>query len=302
MAQTRVPFKLVATRYSFRVLGLLAPSLAAAWAYRIWRSTRRYRESEHDRRWREQAQLQILEHAHGRIAVYHWGEPEQPVVLCVHGWNGRASQFASMLPALLKAGYQVVAFDAPGHGKSQGKHTNIFRIGDVLQSVVEPYASIEGVISHSFGGMVSAYAIRHLGLPVQKLVMIASPVSTHYLIDMFAQSLGIGPRVMRRFDNLIRREFGEDVFERISAEQNLKNSKLPILLIHDKQDKAVSWRNSERIVEAAANAQAIYTEGHGHRRLLRDRKLIRKIVNFVNTGAVGAINSNKGFDREEQDT
>ena len=66
----------------------------------------------------------------------------------------------------------------------------------------------------------------------------------------------------------------------------MKNSKLPIMLVHDKQDKAVSWRNSERIVEAASNAVAVYTEGHGHRRLLRDKKLIRKIAQFIKTGVV----------------
>ncbi|MEJ2361042.1 MAG: alpha/beta fold hydrolase [Gammaproteobacteria bacterium] len=286
MAKNRAPLKLLLMQQGFRGLGLLVPSLAARLAYRQWSATRRFRESEHDRRWRVQARLQMLDHPCGRIAVYHWGQPDRPVVICVHGWNGRASQFASMLPMLLRAGYQVVAFDAPGHGKSQGNSTNIFRISDVLRSVASPYPSIAAVISHSFGGMALAYTSKHLGLAAQKLVMIASPISTHYLIDMYAQSLGLGPRVMRRFDALIRHEFGDDVFEKISAEQNLKNSEIPILLIHDKQDRAVSWRNSERIVETANNAVAIYTEGHGHRRLLRDKKLIRRIIEFINNGGI----------------
>jgi pimeloyl-ACP methyl ester carboxylesterase len=286
MAKPPVPYKLLLTRQAFRTLGLLAPAIAAAWAYRLWYSTRRYRESEHDRRWRQQAQLDMLEHKYGQIAVYRWGEPDKPVVLCLHGWNGRASQFATMLPVLLKAGYQVIAFDAPGHGKSEGHSTNIFRIAAVLQSIVERYPPMQAIITHSFGGMVAAYAIKHLEINVPKLVMIASPVSTQYLIDIFAQSMGISQRVMRRFDKMVRSEFGDDVYDKLSAEQNLKNSDLPILLIHDKQDKAVSWRNSERLVEAAANAAVIYTEGHGHRRLLRDKKLIKKIVNFINTGTV----------------
>jgi pimeloyl-ACP methyl ester carboxylesterase len=286
MAQTHVPYKVLLTRHSFRVLGWLAPAIAAAWAYRIWSATHRFRESEHDQRWRQQAQLQMLEYKYGKVAVYRWGEADKPVVMCVHGWNGHASQFATMLPALLSAGYQVIAFDAPGHGKSDGKSTNIFRISDVLQSIVAPYSSVQAIICHSFGGMVSAYAIRHLGIAVERLIMIASPVSTQYLMEMFAESLGLNQRVMKRFDRIIRHEFGEDVYARISAEQNLKNSELPILLIHDKQDKAVSWRNSECIVKAASNAMAIYTEGHGHRRLLRDKKLIRKIVNFIKTGTL----------------
>lgn len=285
MEKTRTPVKRVLMRQSFRILGLLAPTLAAAWAYRIWSSTHRFRESEHDKRWRLQARLQILAHGYGNIAVYHWGEPERPVVLCVHGWNGRASQFTGMLPALLKAGYQVVAFDAPGHGNSTGNTSNLFRISEVLQSVAQSHPQLQAVITHSFGGMAAAYAIKHLGLQVRKLIMIASPVSGHYLADMFAQSLGINQRVMSRFDKRLRHEFGDDVYERISVEQNLRDNNLPILLIHDKQDKAVSWRNSERIKAVAAQAVVIYTEGHGHRRPLRDKKLIRQIVTFLQSGA-----------------
>jgi pimeloyl-ACP methyl ester carboxylesterase len=286
MAQARVPIKLILAREAYRVLGLVAPRIAANWAYRQWYATRRFRESEHDMRWRKQAQLQMLDYVHGKVAVYRWGDEDKPVVLCVHGWNGRASQFATMLPALLKAGYQVVAFDAPGHGKSEGNSTNIFRISEVLKTVAGQYPSVQAIISHSFGGMVSAHAIKHHGIAAQKLIMIASPVSTRYLIDMFAQSMSISQRVMQRFDKMIRHEFGDDVYEKISVEQNLKNSELPILLVHDKQDTAVSWRNSERIAETALNAVAIYTEGHGHRRLLRDKKLIKKMVNFIKTGTV----------------
>lgn len=285
MAKTHTPMKLMLVRLGFRILGLLAPALAAAWAYRLWSSTHRFRESEHDRRWRQQARLQVLPHRYGRIAIYHWGEPERPVVLCVHGWNGRASQFSSMLPALLKAGYQVVAFDAPGHGNSAGNSSNLFCFSEVLQSVAQSSPRLQAVITHSFGGMAAAYAIKYLGLQVQKLIMIASPVSGHYLADMFAQTLRINQRVMLRFDKRIRREFGDDVYEKISVEQNLQDSRLPILLIHDKQDKAVSWRNSERIKAVAEQAVVIYTEGHGHRRALRDKKLIRRIVTFIQTDA-----------------
>lgn len=288
MSEPKIPAKQKLVRQTFRVLGVLTPLLAANWAYRIWFSTRRYRESAHDRRWRKQARMQMLDHEYGRIAVYCWGEPDQPVVMCLHGWNGRASQFATMIPSLLKVGYQVVAFDAPGHGQSDGESSNLLRMAAVLQTLAQQHAPIKAVITHSFGGMVAAYAIKHHDIEVEKLVMIAAPVSNHYLIDMFADYLKINQRVMNHFYRKLYREFGEDIFERSSAEQNLKNSKLPILLIHDKQDKSVSWRNSERIVEAAENATAIYTEGHGHRRALRDKKIIKKIVSFIESGVASA--------------
>lgn len=286
MARARDSLNLILTRQTFRLLGLVAPLFAANWAHRIWYATRRFPEPEHDRRWREQARLQLLDQAFGKVAVYRWGEEDKPAVLCVHGWNGRASQFAGMIPALLTAGYQVIAFDAPGHGQSTGHSTNIFRISAAMKTIAGQTPHLHAVISHSFGGMVSAYAIKHHDLATQKLIMIASPLSTRYLIDQFARSLRINQRTMQYFDKLIRREFGDDVYDQVSAELNLANSEIPILLVHDKQDMAVSWRNSARIAEVAANAVTLYTEGRGHRRLLRDKELIDQMVHFIKTGTL----------------
>ena len=113
MAQARVPIKLILAREAYRVLGLVAPRIAANWAYRQWYATRRFRESEHDMRWRKQAQLQMLDYVHGKVAVYRWGDENKPVVLCVHGIDdgplsqlGLAHQALGLLPAALQAGHQ----------------------------------------------------------------------------------------------------------------------------------------------------------------------------------------------------
>ena len=52
------------------------------------------------------------------IAVYAWGNG--PTILCVHGWGGRATNFAAFIGPMVAAGFRVVAFDAPGHGQSSG--------------------------------------------------------------------------------------------------------------------------------------------------------------------------------------
>ena len=43
------------------------------------------------------------------------------VVVLAHGWNGRASQFATLVRELVSEGYRVAAFDAPAHGDSAGR-------------------------------------------------------------------------------------------------------------------------------------------------------------------------------------
>ena len=43
--------------------------------------------------------------------MYSWGSG--PTVLLVHGWEGRGSQLSAFAPALVKAGFRVVAVDMP---------------------------------------------------------------------------------------------------------------------------------------------------------------------------------------------
>lgn len=278
-------FRLAMLRLAFRVLGVLAPHTAASWAYRLWYTTHRVQEPQREIRQREKAQTYWLEHAHGRVAAYRWGESGRPLVICMHGWNGRAAQLGSIIQALVEAGHRVVAFDAPGHGYSDKQATNIFEIAEVLHAVVEQEGMPAIMIGHSFGCMILAYAVRHYGLTPEKLVFISAPTSTRYLIEQFAQTLRIPDRVMKIFHANLKHQFGDDVYERISAEQNMRDSAVPLLVVHDRQDLAVSWRNSERIVDVARAAQTHYTEGLGHRRILRDKRVIRRILAFVSEEA-----------------
>src|SRR6478609_3042547 len=58
------------------------------------------------------------------LATYRWGGGDRTVLL-LHGWRGRASQFAPLVRELVAEGFHVVAFDAPAHGDSPGRNTDI---------------------------------------------------------------------------------------------------------------------------------------------------------------------------------
>jgi hypothetical protein len=44
--------------------------------------------------------------------------PHRGRVLCMHGWEGRATQFGPLADRLVACGFEVVALDGPGHGHS----------------------------------------------------------------------------------------------------------------------------------------------------------------------------------------
>ncbi|MDZ7649373.1 MAG: alpha/beta hydrolase [Cytophagales bacterium] len=60
-----------------------------------------------------------------KIQTYEWGNPDNPYVLVIHGWAGRATQFRKFVPVFNEAGFRILGFDGPAHGQSTGKEADI---------------------------------------------------------------------------------------------------------------------------------------------------------------------------------
>jgi len=268
-------------RIILHILGLIAPGLAAAWVYKLWFSTPRYPEPKRELRWREQAVSEFVDVDGDKIAVYQWGPSSQAKVYLIHGWSGRASQLGAFVKPLNDAGFTVIGFDAVGHGSSTGKSANIFKITNCFHLISEKYGRPVSIIAHSFGCMVAALAIKKYQLASASLVTISSPTRPEYLVELFTGTLQITSKVIDIFNTKLKSEFGANVYHEISADENLRNNRLPALIVHDKDDLDVSWEYSQRLVAAMPNATAVYTQGLGHRRILRDKQVVAKIVAFI---------------------
>jgi pimeloyl-ACP methyl ester carboxylesterase len=210
--------------------------------------------------------------------VYSWGSG--PPVLFVHGWSGRGNQVAAFIEPLLQAGFRVLSPDLPGHGKTPGHSTNTLECAAVLQSLQQRYGKPAGVITHSFGGMVLAYAMNH-GLHAERVVCIAAPADARFLIDGFSQTLDMHPAVVANLCKRLERRFGHDYLERISTERNARKLSVPALIIHDQKDSSVPWQQGERIASAWPGAQFLKTQGLGHGRILQDAGVIDAAVSFL---------------------
>lgn len=66
------------------------------------------------------------------LPVTVWGEAGRPLVLLMHGWGGHRGQLTGFVAPLMKAGFRVVAFDAPAHGDAPGKQANGFQMAAAM--------------------------------------------------------------------------------------------------------------------------------------------------------------------------
>lgn len=267
---------------TLRLLERLAPYLATEAAYRLWFSTGRpKRVHPTERAVIDDATPSTIRVNGKRIAVYTWGTGPRPVLL-VHGWQGRAAEFAELVRELRAKDRTIIAFDAPGHGSSGGRRPDIRDFADVISALGHQYGDFEAIVAHSFGGPAAALAIRR-GTRARRLVSIGGVAELSYLATSFGRMLDLGPRTM---DGLMRkieqRRFRAvpDLWTTLSA-TTAPLAEIPLLIIHDRDDVVVAHSQAEALTAAHPHSVTLFTSGLGHHRILRDDTVLDAVGEFV---------------------
>ena len=216
------------------------------------------------------------------VDTYEWGDGPRTVVLS-HGWNGRASQFSVLVRELLADGYRVVAFDAPAHGDSPGRSTYLIDWIDALAAVQRRHGRLRAVVGHSFGGLAALVAACD-GLPVERVVTVASPADAGLLLTQFQRMLGYGDPVAAALrDRFARRYFPgvADPFPRLSPIERPVPAGTALLAVHDETDRVVPYGELGRIAGAHRDARLVTTHGFGHNRILESDPFLDAVIDFV---------------------
>jgi len=273
-----LPMAVVALRLLFRLSGAVAPALAARLASYLWFRPLRRRPPAREQALLGRAQYAPMHHAGKRIAVYHWGKG--PTVMLVHGWSGRGAQFGELVEALVAAGYRVVAFDAPAHGRSDGRDTTLPEISEAILRLVSEFSPVHAVIAHSFGVPCVLFALQQQAF-ARRVVAFSAPATLEGLVAKFSGTLALSRRTVQVLRDILVRRFGEDMWTRFSAQHMARSVELPALIIHDRDDRDVPWREGEAVARAWPHARFLRTEGLGHSRILRDPQVIDRVVGFL---------------------
>ena len=89
--------------------------------------------------------------------VEHNGKTYQ-IKLAQHG--DKAKEHAKIADKLLENGFMTISFDAPAHGKSEGKETLMNEFITVSEFLEKKYGPFEYAIGHSLGGMTVLNSIK----------------------------------------------------------------------------------------------------------------------------------------------
>ena len=199
--------------------------------------------------------------------------------MLVHGWSGRGTQLVKIADEFVKMGYQIVSFDAPAHGKSQGRTTIMTEFIASILEIEKQLGPFEFAIGHSLGGMSILNAIKQ-GFKVKKAVTIGSGDIIQDILDDFVQKLKLKPQIAGMMKQHFEKKFGEPM-ENYSAHFAAQEVKIPVLVIHDKNDHDVAVKAAYNIDKHLENSELMITEHLGHRKILGNEMVINHIKEFL---------------------
>ncbi|BAN47729.1 alpha/beta hydrolase [Metapseudomonas resinovorans] len=209
------------------------------------------------------------------LSALRWGSG--PTVLLMHGWEGRPTQFASLIEALVAEGYGVVALDGPAHGRSPGHEANVVLFARALLEAAGELPPLHAVIGHSLGG-ASVLLASQMGLRARALVSISAPSRILGPLRSFASFMGLPPKARAYFVSEVESHAGIPAAHLDARRYQLD---IPGLVVHAEDDLEVPISEARTLHDVWFDSQLLHLERGGHRRLLADARVLDAVLRLL---------------------
>lgn len=218
------------------------------------------------------------------IRGFRWNSSGANRILIVHGFESSSNNFDRYIMPLVKRGCEVLAFDAPAHGRSDGKQVNLLEYIEMLRHIHRLYGPFQGYLAHSFGCLAVTHFLETVPHDESvKLVLIAPATESTSAIDTYFRILQLGSDVRKEFDRLIYDRSGVTA-DHYSIRRAIKNIHARILWFHDEDDELTPIADALRVRDDNhTHIEFVITKGLGHRKIYRENVVVRRAVEFCET-------------------
>jgi pimeloyl-ACP methyl ester carboxylesterase len=271
-------------RAKLNLLNVVSPGLAAHETFDLF--TKPYGRPRKTRKttWFTKAEPLKLVSDGLKLTGYKWrAKPDNDKkILVIHGFAGSVGSFDRYLSALLSVGYDVYAYDAPGHGGSAGSRLNTAIYAGVIENAIEAHGPFDAFIAHSLGGLSLMLALHRVSLTNRpKVVLIAPATESTTAANQFFSFLQLPESLRTAFETYVEKRGGQPLawysISRVLGEVNAD-----ILWLHDENDTTTPIKDVYPLLQKGLpNVHFHFTEGLGHSGIYKDNKVKKLIVEFL---------------------
>lgn len=279
------------TRAQLNILSLVSARKSAEKAFRMFITPRQRRKGKLPPIFDTGEALSFRQDGH-TIRGHRWqpysdairpsAEAIAPKVLIAHGFGSSTRAFEHYIASLLKKGYEVVAFDAPGHGMSGGKRLFITDYVKMLSAIEQSYGPFQSWMAHSMGGLALVLSLEDVAADGRsRMVLVAPAPGIAPALADWAGELQLPPEVIREIGEYAREKAGHPL-EWYSLRRCIGSVASDILYVQDEADAVVSLEEAKAIEgDGHANIRFLFTTGLGHKKVYKDQDVLDQIVDFL---------------------
>ena len=263
----------------FNILALFSKKAAAEKALTLFCTPRKGKVLPIQEDFLEKAKDQLVTIGGMELQTYRWPGKKERVML-LHGWESNTFRWRNLIKLLIQEGFDIVAFDAPAHGKSSGEILNVILYAECVDHIKKLYHP-NFIVGHSVGGMTAVYhQYAYASNGIEKVVTIGSPSELPEIMDHYQKMLKFNNRVMRALNQYFQKHFGFGMQD-FSTSEYAKKLQVRGLLIHDELDSVAPFSSSERVHASWKGSRLIKTRGLGHS--LHQKEVNQQILDFLKT-------------------
>lgn len=259
-------------------LTLIAPNIAGKLGFRIFCTPFAAPLKDYQLKFLNTAEKFTIEIEGKKVQCYKWGNGATKI-LFVHGWASHTFRWKNYIEYFAKKDYTVYAFDARGHGLSEGKTLNLIINANYIKQVVENIGGVEAAVCHSFGGFSMAYLLKHSPeTKIGKTVIMGAPGEAKEFFTFSQEKLMLTNKATKTIIERFKKNI-QQTPEYFSSPAFAKDINTPCLIIHDKDDVEAPIETAKALHKNWEGSKIIVTEGLGHH--LKSADLIVEIEKFI---------------------
>jgi pimeloyl-ACP methyl ester carboxylesterase len=210
---------------------------------------------------------------------FKWGSGKHKVLI-THGWGSKAADFTELITSLRELDdLEIIAFDAPGNGSSEGELSNLLLYIEAVKAIISNFGSPDILIGHSLGAIANVIVIRETKIKPSLLISFTPLIR---LKENFEASMSAAD-VSRSAQDEFFKSF-EAYFDKHADHYNLHDLydfDGRHWLSYDKQDLISPYTFMEQFLNANPLIESHNYEGIGHERMIKSPELISDVITLI---------------------
>jgi pimeloyl-ACP methyl ester carboxylesterase len=221
-----------------------------------------------------------------QINGFKWGNGKHKVLI-THGWGSKAADFTEMITALREnKDLEIIAFDAPASGSSEGELSNLLLFVGAAKAVIQKTGVPDIVIGHSFGAIANVMALNELDIIPSLLVSLTPFI---LLQENFIQTMtaaGVPANAQEAFLQDFKDHYGVPASYYNMPDMYKFDSKLNHWLAYDEHDMLLPYSYLKDFLASHPAIRSHNYDNAGHERIIKSAQVISDLVEEVNKAVV----------------